>query len=147
MEQRPGPGKRAHALPFHLVLGSLGLLRDTFCLCLLPLRDRRAMWLPVSQQSFAWIQSLWPVQVAAQRTLSWWSCYWTWMSKVFVSKCVLCSLSLLVPSLSGHQHVETSIPEFYTPKGRAPCFSEDTASLLNVLTFCGVCGVYTSECL
>lgn len=55
--------------------------------------------------------------------------------------------SLFLPSLSSCQDVETSIPEFYTPKDRAPCFSEDTAPLLDVLTFCGVCDVYTLECL
>lgn len=55
--------------------------------------------------------------------------------------------SLFFPSLSSHQDVETSIPEFYILKGRAPCFSEDTAPLLDVLTFCGACDVYTLECL
>lgn len=38
-------------------------------------------------------------------------------------------------SLSSRQDVETSIPELYIPKGRAFCFSEDTASLLDVLAF------------
>lgn len=37
--------------------------------------------------------------------------------------------------LSSHQDVEIPIPEFYIPKGRAPCFSEDTAPPLDVLTF------------
>lgn len=57
------------------------------------------------------------------------------------------SLSFFPFSLSSHQDVETAIPEFYIPKGRAPCFSEDLAPLLGVLAFCGVCDVYTLECL
>jgi len=46
-----------------------------------------------------------------------------------------CVLSLLLSSLSSHQDVETSTPEFYISKGRALCFSEGTAPLLDVLTF------------
>lgn len=116
-ENRAKAWQMSASSAFYLVLGSLGILRDTSCLCLLPLRDRRAL-----SAEFCLNSVLVTCAGGCSENLS---CYWTVTGAV----------------------TEHPYQNFTRPKSRAPCFSEDTASLLNVLTFCGTCDVYTLECL